>query len=290
VATVASSHPGAPLLELDPDLAAGVAPEDLDAARRACRGGLVHVRRGRWELPIGAGERDDRFGLVIVDGLVCREITLRDHHMLELLGPHDVLQLPVLTGRPRLGNPIKITAATDATLLVLGDLFLRASTRWPSLLATFLRRIEAQRERLAVQGLITHVARADHRILLALWHLADRWGERTDDGTMLPLPLTHDLIGHLVAARRSTVTLAVSALEADRYLRRLDHGAWFLTAAGEERVAAIARSTNETRVLGETIMLRKLTSDARSEAEAVRAEAVQLRARKRAVIGRGSPG
>jgi CRP/FNR family transcriptional regulator, cyclic AMP receptor protein len=288
VAGVASAHPAALVLELDPELAAGVSRAERDAARQACRGSLVHVPRGRWDLPISAGERDDRIGLVIIDGLLCREIALRDHHMLELLGPRDVLQLPVATGRPRLGGPIKITAAADTMLLVLGESFLRASTRWPSLLATFLRRIEAQRERLAAQGLITHVPRADHRILLALWHLADRWGEQTEEGTVLPLPLTHDLIGHLVAARRSTVTLAVSSLEADGYLRRLDQGMWFLTMAGERELEALARTDGRGKVLGDTLMLRKLANEAREESRALRAEARQIEMMRRLAL-RGTP-
>jgi CRP/FNR family cyclic AMP-dependent transcriptional regulator len=285
VATVTSSQPGVAVLEIDPDLAAGVAPDELAAARRACRSGRVQVPRGPWQLPIAAGERDDRLGLVVIDGLLCREIGLRDHYMLELLGPRDVLQLPVAAA-PRLGGPIRLTAVTETSLVVLGESFLRASVRWPCLLATFLRWIEAQRERLAVQGLITHVARADHRVLLALWHLADRWGQRTDEGTSLSLPLTHDLLGHVIAARRSTVTLAVSALEADGYLRRLDHGAWFLTSAGEQRVEAIARTMSGARPIGETIMLRKLTSDARGEAQALRAEAMRLRVRGATALGR----
>jgi hypothetical protein len=287
VASVASSPSARPVLEFDPDLGSGIPREERDAAHQVCRGGIVQVPRGRWDLPASAAERDDRIGLVIVDGLLCREIALRDHHLLELLGPRDVLQLPVASGRPRLGGPIRITAATDTTLVVLGDSFVRASVRWPSLLASFLRRIESQRERLAVQGLITHVPRADHRVLLALWHLADRWGEETAEGAILPLPLTHDLLGQLVAARRSTVTLAVSALEADGCTARVGHGSWFLTTAAQERIEAIARTNHAARVLGETIMLRKLTtSDAGGEARALRAEAHQLRARRRVALGR----
>jgi Crp-like helix-turn-helix domain len=71
-------------------------------------------------------------------------------------------------------------------------------------------------------------------------HLADRWGRVTPGGTLLPLALTHDLLAHLIAARRPTVTLAVSALESDGCIERMDDGTWLLTCAAERKVAAIA--------------------------------------------------
>jgi hypothetical protein len=138
------------------------------------------------------------------------------------------------------------------------------------------RRLEAQRESLAIQGLIAHLPRAEHRVLLALWHLAERWGRVVPEGTLLPLALTHDLLGQLSAARRSTVTLATGGLEADGYLRRLDDGTWLLPVAAAEKVAAISRPGRNGRVLGETFMLRQQMADVREEARALRAEAKQV--------------
>ena len=233
------------ILDLDPDLGSGVGEEEWGLARSACRGELFCLPTGVWRVSDSAGERDDLLGFVIVEGLVCREVGLRDRYMLELLGPGDVLQLPVaVPDRPRLGGPVRLTAAVDTVLVALGDSLARAAGRWPGLLAVVHRRVEAQRESLAIQGLIAHLPRVEQRFLLTLWHLADRWGRVTPDGTLLSLPLTHDLLGQLTAARRSTVTLAVSSLESDGYIRRTDDGAWLLTARGERRVAAIAR-TNE---------------------------------------------
>jgi len=119
--------------------------EEQGSARSACRGELVRVRPGVWRMPDWAGERDDLLGFVIVEGLVCREVALRDRHMLELLGPGDILQLPVLAARPGLGGPVRLTAAVDTCLVALGESFVRAAGRWPSLLAAVHRRLEAQR-------------------------------------------------------------------------------------------------------------------------------------------------
>jgi CRP/FNR family transcriptional regulator, cyclic AMP receptor protein len=244
------------VLDLDPDLGSGVDPEDWELARHACRGQLLRVPRGVWDLPPQFGQQDELFGLVIVEGLLCREVALRDRYMFELLGPADVLQPPVVGGRPRLGGAITLTAAADTTLIVLGKSFIQAAGRWPALLTTVGRRLEARREHLAIQGLIAHLPRAEHRVLLTLWHLADRWGRVTREGTLLALPLTHELLGHLAAARRSTATLAVNALESAGYIRRFSDGSWLLTAAAAQRVQAIATVSRTAGVLGETFVLR----------------------------------
>lgn len=243
------------ILDLDPDLASGVSPEEWESARLACTGQLVRVRSGAWQVPDWAGERDDLFAFVIVEGMLCREVGLRDRCMFELLGPGDVLQMPLLAGRPRLAGPVRLTAAVDTELVALGESFAQAVARWPGLLAAVLRRLEAQRESLAIQGLIAHLPRADHRLLLVLWHLAERWGRVTPAGTVLPLALKHDLLGQLIAARRPTVTLAVSGLEKEEYLRRLDDGSWLLTAAAELKIEAITGQGGDATAFGETFKL-----------------------------------
>jgi CRP/FNR family transcriptional regulator, cyclic AMP receptor protein len=270
------------ILDLDPDLGSGVGAEEWEWARSTCRGGLMRVPPGAWQVPDGAGERADLLGWLIVEGLVCREVGLRDRYMLELLGPGDVLQFPVEVDRPRLGGPVRLTAAFETALIALGDSFARAAARWPCLLAAIHRRLEVQRESLAIQGLIAHLPRVEHRLLLMLSHLAGRWGRVTTEGTLLPLTLTHDLLGHLTAARRPTVSLAVGALESDGYIRRTADGAWLLTSQGEHRARAVGRTSTTAPALGETFMFRQRTADIRRDSLTLRAEARQLRARRAA--------
>ena len=260
--TAEYSHRGH-ILDLDPDLGAGIGKEDWEAACRACRGALLSVPSGVWEPADAVAERNDVLGWVLVKGALCREVALRDRYMFELLGPGDVLHLPVAQGGPRLGGKIKLTALAGTSLVVLGSAFVRAAARWPSLLANVHRRLETQREHLAIQGLITHLPRAEHRVLLTLWHLADRWGRITPEGTVLPLTLTHDLLGHLTAARRPTVTLAVGTLETDGYIRRCNDGSWLLTVAAEHQVHTIVTLTKDPRILGDTFRLSRRVADAR---------------------------
>jgi CRP/FNR family transcriptional regulator, cyclic AMP receptor protein len=267
------------LLDLDPDLGAGIGRQDWEIARRACRSLLVSIPAGRWDLPLSAGESHGLFGLVIVTGMVGREVRLHDRHLLELLGPGDVLQLPSSDdSSPRLSTGVILTAALDTRMIVLGRPFIGAAARWPSLLEAVGRRLEAQRERLAVQGLIAHMRRAEHRMLLILWHLADCWGIVTPDGIVLPLPLSHDIVGQLSASRRSTATLALSALEQTEKVKRLPDGSWLLTAQAERAVEIIADATDDGRSLGKLLATRLRSSETREHARALRAEARLARA------------
>jgi CRP/FNR family cyclic AMP-dependent transcriptional regulator len=241
------------LIDVDPDLASGIDQADRELARRACRTAVVRVHRGRWEFP---ADTKSLLAFVVVEGVLCREVALRDRHMLELLGPGDVVQPPLGVVAPKLGGATTFTAIIDTALAVVDQQFIRVTARWPSLLTTLMRRVEAQRESLVIQGLIAHLPRAEQRVLLALWHLGDRWGRVTPEGMLLPLPLTHDLLGQMTAARRSTVTIAVNALEDLGQIQRTDGGSWLVTTAGEEIVEQITRPSNLSGALGETLMLR----------------------------------
>jgi hypothetical protein len=268
------------LLELDPELGEGVAADEWDSAHEACRGPLLRLPRGPWDASEVVGPRDDVVGLLIVEGLVCREITLGPHQMLELLGAGDVLVPPPPDdGAPRLTSDPRFTAATKTTIVVLAGSYIRAACRWPTLLAAVQRRLEAQREQVTLQGLIAHLPRADHRVLLTLWRLASRWGYVTPAGTRLPLPLTHGVLGQLSAARRPTTTLAVRTLESAGSILRLEDGSWVVTPAGDRRIRAIAHSPAGTP-RGQTFMLARLIAETSAQARAVQAEARQIRRAK----------
>lgn len=107
-------------------------------------------------------------------------------------------------------------------------------------------------------------------------------GLRHPEGIVLPLALTHDLLGQLIGARRSTTTLALRALESDGLFRRTEDGSWLLMAAGERRVNAITRAPDTQQVLGERLTLGQRMSETRAEARALRAEARQIRGKRRA--------
>lgn len=267
------------VLDLDPALGSGIGSEDWETARRLCRAELVRVPSGRRVFPETEG--GDAIGFVIVAGLVCRELALRDRRMLELLGDGEVVYPPTDSDEPRLGTGIVLTAVVDTALVALGGSFIAAAARWPSLLRNVHERLESQRNNLAVLGLIAHLPRAEHRVLLVLHHLADRWGFVTPEGIVLRLPLSHDLLGQLAAARRSTITLALSALDRDGQVRRLDDGSWLLTGSVEKSVRSISKTSASARPLGELLAARARASEQLQDARALQAEARLARRRLR---------
>ena len=89
-------------------------------------------------------------------------------------------------------------------------------------------RMTLQRARhLAVNMAIVHQARVDVRLHMLLWHLAARWGRVRSDGVVLPLRLTHSVLADLAAARRPTVTSALSELARRDLISPLE-GGWLL--------------------------------------------------------------
>jgi CRP-like cAMP-binding protein len=81
---------------------------------------------------------------------------------------------------------------------------------------------------LAVNMAIVHQARVDVRLHLLFWHLAGRWGRVRSDGIVVPLRLTHTVLADLVAARRPTVTSALSDLSRRGLVRAVSEG-WLLS-------------------------------------------------------------
>jgi hypothetical protein len=54
--------------------------------------------------------------------------------------------------------------------------------------------------------------RVDDRLLMVLWHFADRWGRVTPNGVQIDIALTHRLLALVVGARRPSVTASVREL------------------------------------------------------------------------------
>lgn len=71
----------------------------------------------------------------------------------------------------------------------------------------------------------------EDRLLLTLWHLAERWGRVGPDAILVPLPLSHQRLAHLVGAHRPSVTTAMGALARAGALSRRADGTWMLHGA-----------------------------------------------------------
>jgi CRP/FNR family cyclic AMP-dependent transcriptional regulator len=211
------------LLTVEPDLGRFLTPDERDATG----GLLVPVRRiETGELDVGALLRNARaFGAIILEGMLLHRVQVGEQTALRLLGPGDLLSRSGVA--PSMLVDSRFTVAAPARVALLGDEILVAARRWPLLYAGLHIRMSEQGERLGTQLAICQMPRVDQRLLALLWLLAESWGHVTPLGVRLPLTLTHDALGGLVGARRSTVTLALGELTKRAAIIRQDDG-WLL--------------------------------------------------------------
>jgi CRP-like cAMP-binding protein len=100
--------------------------------------------------------------------------------------------------------------------------------RHPELTGRLVARALERSRSLAVNMAIVHHPRVEVRLHMLFWHLAGRWGRVRVDGMALPLRLTHTVLADLVAARRPTVSGAMSELARRGLICPVQNG-WLLS-------------------------------------------------------------
>ena len=122
-------------------------------------------------------------------------------------------------------------------MAVLGDELLPALRGWPSLAAALVARAARRAARVELQRGISQLPRVEDRLLALLGHLAERFGRIAGDGVVVPVGLTHEMLGRMVGARRPTVSLALKHLDQDGAVLRRGDGAWLLAPGALDHLA-----------------------------------------------------
>lgn len=220
----------ASLLELDPDLGQLLEGERLAAARESLQVSTRSFPTGVWDTARMGGASPDHLGLLLLDGVIAREVLVSDIVSTELLGPGDILRPWTLDrGERLLAHSIRWTVLSRTRVGLLDRRFAVESARYPEIGAAIVDRLNERALRLAITQAISQLNRVDRRLLAFLWHLAERWGRMTPEGVSLPMTLSHRMLGQLVGARRPTVSTALSMLSKQDQLHRRDDGTWLLT-------------------------------------------------------------
>jgi CRP/FNR family cyclic AMP-dependent transcriptional regulator len=223
-----SRFQGTALIELDPELVAGLAPEAMEAVRRETQVPTLELAPGPWDPGAVLGAAVRRVAaIVVIDGLLIRELTLGGSTATELLGPGDLTSAADPDDR-LLPVTVRWTAATPTRLALLDGHLLDVVQRRPVIASRLVRRASAQTDRLEVTRAISQLPRIDQRLLALFWHLAERWGRVGSTGVIVPLSLTHVTLGQLVGARRPTVSLALKELAASGTIVKRGDGSWLL--------------------------------------------------------------
>lgn len=167
-------------------------------------------------------------GLLVLEGVLLHRVGVDERFGAEMIGEGDVM-------RPNYGDRDSATLSETvdwlvlepARIAVLDERFARQLGQFPPLAGQLFARAIRRSRQLLVNMAIVHQARVDVRLHMVFWYLAGRWGRVRSDGVLLPLRLTHTMLSDLVAARRPTVTSALSELARRGVVQVVDEG-WLL--------------------------------------------------------------
>lgn len=221
----------AQLLALDPGLGAGLTPEQRRLASDQAWARVVELPPG----PATFAREPERFvgwlGLLVLDGLMLRQVEVGRSGWPELLGTGDLMRPWTTAGETVSSIPVqaRFEAVARTRVALLDRAFALRVSAWPEIAAALLDRAVERSRWLAHHLAAGQAVQVDERIWIVLWHLADRWGRMTPHGVELQLPaLSHRVLSTMVGAHRSTVTLAVRRLHDDGLLTHERHHGWTL--------------------------------------------------------------
>jgi hypothetical protein len=228
------------VLDEDPDLHDRVPVSERPRAVTEAVARVQTLDLGIWDEPDAPGDHQDGYGLLVLDGLLARRVTLGRFDCTELLGQGDLLR-PWSFSSTASAVPSEVTwnVVEPVRLATLDRRFAMAAAPWPEIAAALMDRIVQRARWLAFQLAVCHVVRVDTRLLLMMWHFADRWGRMTKDGARIRLPVTHSVLASVVGARRPSVTTALGRLQDQGLIQRLPGGAWLLHGAPPDDFATL---------------------------------------------------
>jgi CRP/FNR family transcriptional regulator, cyclic AMP receptor protein len=218
------------VLDEDPELAERLSAADRAEAAEVAMAHVESLTRGTWTEPDDHKNYRDGYGLLILEGVLARRVNLEHFECTELLGQGDLLRPWSFEGAAVASIPSRVTwtVIEPVRMAVLDRRFSLAMARWPEVTASLMDRIVQRARWLAFQLAVCHLVRVDMRLLVILWHYADRWGRMTKEGAVLRMPLTHSVLASVVGARRPSVTTALGRLQEDGLIERGPDGSWIL--------------------------------------------------------------
>jgi len=211
------------LLDLDPEIEREIDPEARPLARQALWVEVAEVPAGPFSDP--SQPRAEPASLLVIDGMLKREVVVANSRSIEPLGPGDLL-------RPSQEDAVsfvkgEITVVRPVTLAVIDHDFLGRAGRFPAVADSLLERAMRRSRFKAVVAALHGLVGVGRRISVLFWTLAERWGEIAKGHVFLPLEFRHDELAALVAARRQSVTAALGGLQREGAIERAE-GGWIL--------------------------------------------------------------
>jgi len=207
------------IFEADPRLAEAM-PTKLRAKLRDLSVPVRSVEPGRWTPSARSG--DDALALLILEGAINLETELFGETAIEILGPGDPL-LPSEEAEPGpLPHQTSWRVIAHSRVAVLTSEITRRLHLMPGVADELLRRTRESARGLRRQHAIAENPSVPQRLLLTLWHLADRWGYPTERGVVIEVPLTQRVLASIVHCRRATLGRMLGKLRDKQVLSQRD--------------------------------------------------------------------
>lgn len=230
------------LLDADGDLADLFDVRTRIAVRQGTTVRVLEATSGDCDLGPALARLRSGIGLLILDGLLALETHVGDRTATELLGPGDLIQHP--------GDPVDaMLERIDSWRLLwptrfglLDAEFAERVRPWPQITDALLRRASRRTTDVDTMRAIACHPRLEVRLDLLFWHLAGRWGRVEPHGVRLALPLTHRLLGQLVAAERPSISHALARLTQAGLLTGAA-GDWHLVGSPQEHMESLIERT-----------------------------------------------
>jgi CRP/FNR family transcriptional regulator, cyclic AMP receptor protein len=227
VEAAASARDWVALLDADESLASAVRPATVAAALPACLATARWLDPGPWQPAPDLGGVGG-LGLLVLEGFLVRHVDVVGRPATELLGAGDLLRpwepdrtAPFSSGaRWQVLEPCRVALLDERVCAVIG--------RWPDLVAALVGRAVARSREQAIALAVGQIPSMRLRLLVVLWHIADRWGEPCGGGMCIPVRLTHELLANLTSGQRPSVSHAISALRRRGLLDRTSDGRFVL--------------------------------------------------------------
>src|SRR3954449_3641845 len=217
------------VIDAFPEMAHQLDAEQERLARQYALATLAGLKPGLWRPRREIQREPGHLGLLVLDGLLTRDVVMGETLATELVGRGDILR-PVDHDGQDAPVPFDVVwrVLEPTEIAVLDRRFAKVLGHWPEAMEVIVRGAVRRAQSLAVVLAVSHLRRVDVRLLVIMWYLADRWGKVTPRGVHVPLRLTHQTLGRLVGAQRPSVTTALKELATEGRMTRADDGTWLL--------------------------------------------------------------
>ncbi len=221
------------VLDRMPWLGSAVPEAERALATRLLVAPLLEAREG----PCVLERPDGASGLIVLSGLLAVRLHVDGHAATVIVGRGDFTRPWSFDGSGPVEQSADWRVLEHAEMMVLDRRFWVVAARWPQLAEAVLDiAVDRARANLFFMA-VRQSARIEERLLLAFWHLADRYGRVCREGVVIDLPnVTHQLLGELVAARRPSVTTALRGLREMGALDREGSSRWILHGTPDDHI------------------------------------------------------